>query len=100
MIPAEIIFDQDRLRCIQPQFSELYCDTSRIKPKWVKQVVRLRKAIWPYTGIRSLSLAKMLDRLQAIKEIIQQVAPDCISNRNLLYSTNWHGIGRRARNRK
>lgn len=75
-IPAKIIFEQDRLRRIQPQFAELHHEINEVKPKWVKEVVRLRKAIWPYTELRSISLAEMLDRLEAIEKITQEVAPD------------------------
>lgn len=75
-IPANILFEQDRLRRIQPQFAELHRDTRRAKPEWAKEVIRLREAIWSYTELPTLSLAEMHGRVQAIQEIIQEIAPD------------------------
>lgn len=75
MIPAEILFEQNRLRRLQPHFAQLHRETRRAKPEWVKEVIRLRKTIWPDTGLPIFSLAEMWDRLQAVEEIIQNIAP-------------------------
>lgn len=74
MIPAEIIFEQDRLHCIQPKFADLHRDARGEKPAWVKEVNRLRHAIWSDTNLPIYSAAEMSSRLQAVEEIIQNVA--------------------------
>ncbi|OJJ45211.1 hypothetical protein ASPZODRAFT_167684 [Penicilliopsis zonata CBS 506.65] len=75
VIPAEILFEQGRLRRIQPQFAELQPARGRARPEWAKEVIRLRRTIYP-NNLPVLSLEDMLARLEAIEEIIHHVAPD------------------------
>ena len=74
MIPAEIIFKQNRLRCIQPEFAELHRDARGEKTAWVKEVNRLRDTIWPDTNLPIYSAAEMRSRLESVEEVIQNVA--------------------------
>lgn len=77
MIPADILFEKDRLRRIQPQFAEvaqIRRDTVGGKPPWAKEVNRLRRTLWPGTNLSILSMAEMSDRLQVVEEIIQNFA--------------------------
>lgn len=73
VIPADILFDQDRLRRIQPEFAELRYD---IEPEWANAVLRLRRAIWPPEGSAPLSVTEIRGRLQAIKEIVRGLDDD------------------------
>ncbi|KAF3391371.1 hypothetical protein F1880_007674 [Penicillium rolfsii] len=76
VITAEMLFEQDRLRRIQPYFADLYHGRREQKPEWVREVNRLRNTIWPATGSASISSTGLGDRMQAIHEILQHVAPD------------------------
>lgn len=73
VIPAEVLFQQDRLRRIQPRFAEMPSNTTR-NPGWAKEVIRLRRAIWPGFDLTLLSSAEMIDRLQPIEEIMNNIA--------------------------
>lgn len=74
VISAQSLFESDRLRRLQPHFLEFHdVEFCKGKPIWVKEVNRLRKTIWPSTGL--LSSAEMADRLEAVKEIIQNLTP-------------------------
>lgn len=73
VIPADILFDQDRLHRIQPEFMEFRYD---IEPRWANEVLRLRRAIWPPDGSAPLSMAEIRGRLQAIVEIVQVLEDD------------------------
>lgn len=76
VITAEVLFERDRLRRIQPRFAELYQGRREYKPEWVREVNRLRNTIWPPLGSPLISPTGLGDRMQAIKEILQHVAPD------------------------
>lgn len=74
MISAQSLFESDRLRRLQPHFLEFHdVPFSYGKPIWVKEVNRLRETIWPFTDL--LSSAETADRLEAVKEIIQNLTP-------------------------
>lgn len=77
VIPADILFEQDRLRCIQPEFAEfayIRRDTVGGKPPWPSEVNRLRNALWPGTELPILPVNEMSGRLQAVEEIMGYVA--------------------------
>lgn len=73
MIPANILFENDRLRRLNLDFDNLY-SPEYDNVKWAAAVVELRKSIWPST-LQRLSSAVMESRLQAVKEIVDNVAP-------------------------
>ncbi|KAB8067781.1 hypothetical protein BDV29DRAFT_196174 [Aspergillus leporis] len=76
MISAQSFFESDRLRRLQPHFLEFHdVPFSNGKPIWVKEVIRLHETIWPFTDLPILSSAEMADRLEAVKEIIQNLTP-------------------------
>lgn len=76
VIPAQVLFEQDRLRRLQPQFAELRRYPKSGKPGWANKVLDYRSAIWPLAEtLPVLSSAEMSKRLQAVREIIDHVAP-------------------------
>lgn len=80
VISAESLFENDRLRGLQPHFADLQSSApSNAKVEWAREVVRLRGVIWPERGflthLQVLSSAEMSDRLQAVEEIVRNVAP-------------------------
>lgn len=77
VIPANILFEQDRLRRIQPEFAEfahIRSHTVGGKPPWVKEVNRLCNTLQPGNKLPILPENEMSGRLQAIEEIIKYVA--------------------------
>jgi hypothetical protein len=69
-IPAKILFDNNRLRRLQPAFNKLYMPPPcRKDTKWAKAVIDVRKAIWPPI-LPVLSSLEISDRLAALKEIL------------------------------
>ena len=77
VIPANILFEQDRLRRIQPEFAEfahIRRHTVGGKPPWVKEVNRLCNTLQPGNKLPILPENEMSGRLQAIEEIIKYVA--------------------------
>jgi hypothetical protein len=74
MIPANNLFENDRLRRLNPEFDNLY-SPGHDNIKWAAAVVELRKSIWPST-LPLLSSAVLKSRLQAVKEIVDNVAED------------------------
>lgn len=79
VIPAESLFENDRLQRLQPHFTNLQNNApSHAKIEWTKEVVRLRRIIWPERGFRThlqlLSSAEMSDRLQVVKKIVHDAA--------------------------
>lgn len=77
VIPANILFEQDRLRRIQPEFAEfahIRRDTVGGKPPWPREVNRLRNTLWPGTKLPILPVNEMLSSLQAVEEIMGYVA--------------------------
>lgn len=77
VIPADILFEQDRLRRIQPEFAEfahIRCDTSGGNPPWPREVNRLRNTLWPGTELPILPENEMSGRLQAVEEIMGYIA--------------------------
>lgn len=77
VIPADILFEQDRLRRIQPEFAEfahIRRDTVGGKPPWPREVNRLRNTLWPGTKLPILPVNEMSGRLQAVEEIMEYVA--------------------------
>lgn len=77
VIPASILFDDRRLCRVQPAFKNLYVPPPRNDPKWAKAVIDLRQEIWP-SKLLVLSSVDILDRLAAIKEVL-----DSMSERDL-----------------
>ncbi|KUL92210.1 hypothetical protein ZTR_02588 [Talaromyces verruculosus] len=75
-VPAQVLFDNDRLRRIQPGFTKLSDATKSENPEWVKEVVRLRKFIWPVGEVRRLPTNEVFNRLQAIGEIVANFEPE------------------------
>ncbi|KAF2997762.1 hypothetical protein E8E15_000190 [Penicillium rubens] len=71
-IPAEVLFQQDRLRRIQPRFAEMPSNKTG-NPRLAKAVIRLRQVIWPGFDLPVLSSAEMIDRLQPIEEIMNNI---------------------------
>ncbi|KAJ5286802.1 hypothetical protein N7478_002488 [Penicillium angulare] len=71
VIPADLIFQNNRLRRIQPNFAE----PGEKEGDWAKEVIRLRKDIWSSSDLPVLSSADMIDRLKAIEEILENVEP-------------------------
>ncbi|KAJ5355246.1 uncharacterized protein N7496_012458 [Penicillium cataractarum] len=70
LIPAQVIFEQDRLRRIQPRFAPISSKAS----EWAKPVVRLRRNIYLRPSLVSLTSTEMRDRLQAIEEIMPHIS--------------------------
>ncbi|KAJ5653813.1 hypothetical protein N7490_000816 [Penicillium lividum] len=74
-ISAKSLFQCDRLRRVQPHFLEFHeLPTRNGKPVWAIEVIRLREAIWTYADA-PVSSEDMMDRLDAVKEIIQDLKP-------------------------
>lgn len=74
IISAQSLFEDDRLLRLQPHFREFHdLPFNNGKPIWVKEVARLREAIWRTTDPGILSPAEMSDRLEALKEIVQNL---------------------------
>ncbi|CAG8898335.1 unnamed protein product [Penicillium egyptiacum] len=74
MIPANILFENDRLRRLQPKFAGLYSARGDPDPRLADAVINLRKEIWSETT-PLLSPSELHNRLQAVKEIVDNVAP-------------------------
>lgn len=75
-ISAHLLFESNRLRRLQRQFYELqYLPFNKGKPVWAQEVSRLRDTIWGPRNLRSSSLTGIGDRLEAVKEIIQDLDP-------------------------
>jgi hypothetical protein len=76
IISGQSLFKDDRLRRLQPHFREFHDIPVRNgKPIWVKEVIRLREAVWRATDEGIVSSAEMSDRLEALKEIVQKLNP-------------------------
>ncbi|KAJ9296522.1 hypothetical protein DTO271G3_5220 [Paecilomyces variotii] len=82
MISANVLFDANRLRRLQPEFGDIYDLKKKErkkekKPKWANEVRRLREVIWSAAAAKSLPLLseEMLDRMEAISEIIENFDP-------------------------
>ncbi|CAI7616053.1 unnamed protein product [Penicillium bialowiezense] len=73
IISADIMFERHRLRRIQPEFAEIDSAIASGNHGWVKEVIRLREAIWRTQMIPTYSFVEMRDRLEAIEEIIDTV---------------------------
>ncbi|KAJ5718557.1 hypothetical protein N7488_004203 [Penicillium malachiteum] len=73
-IPGHILLQNDRLRRIQPEFDTVIAE-EREKPRWPKKVIYLRYVIQPSGSLKLLTSAGMEDRLQAITEILEYIAP-------------------------
>lgn len=76
VIPADVLFERNRLRRIQPQFANIHRGERQRAPTWANEVIRLRRAIWPLPSPSTSAPTGMGDRLQAIEEIMQHVVPD------------------------
>lgn len=76
IISATSLFEGDRLRHLQPHFRvfEDFPFKNR-NPIWANEVIRLRDVIWQATDIRTLSPEEMEGRLEAVKEIVQDLEP-------------------------
>ncbi|KAJ6040690.1 uncharacterized protein N7446_003995 [Penicillium canescens] len=73
MRPANILFDNTRLRRLQPAFSELYAPPPyKEDAERANAVIDLRKDIWAPT-LPVPSLVKIMDRLTAIKEFLDNI---------------------------
>ncbi|KAJ5395037.1 uncharacterized protein N7487_009340 [Penicillium crustosum] len=76
IISATSLFEGDRLRRLQPHFRVFdgfpFKDG---KPVWASEVIRLRYVIWHAADIRDLSPEEMEGRLEAVKEIVQDLEP-------------------------
>ena len=46
VIPANVLFKQDRLCCIQPKFADIHSNTMGGKPSWSNEVNCLRNTLW------------------------------------------------------
>ena len=75
VISAEVLFQRNRLRRIQPLFADIPSTTAE-NPRWAKEVIRLRGAIWPGFDLPILDSAVMLRRLTPILEIMENVAAE------------------------
>ncbi|KAJ9485962.1 hypothetical protein VN97_g7382 [Penicillium thymicola] len=76
IIPATSLFEGDRLRRLQPRFRVFNGFPSRNgKPIWPIEVIRLRNGIWQATDVQVLSPEDMEGRLEAVKEIVQDLEP-------------------------
>ncbi|KAJ5638693.1 hypothetical protein N7528_001083 [Penicillium herquei] len=73
-IPGHILLQNDRLHRIQPEFDTVIAE-EREKPRWPKKVIYLRGVIRPSGGLKLLTSVDMGDRLQAIKEILEDITP-------------------------
>lgn len=74
MIPANILFDHNRLLCLQPAFSKLYVSPPRKEDtELANSVMDLRKDIWAATLADPCQL-RYLGGLAAIKDILDDVA--------------------------
>ncbi|GES62290.1 hypothetical protein ATEIFO6365_0005026700 [Aspergillus terreus] len=75
-ISAHLLFESNRLRRLQRQFCELQdLPFNNDKPVWVQEVRHLRDTIWGPRNPRTSSLTGIGDRLEAVKEIIQDLDP-------------------------
>jgi hypothetical protein len=73
MIRANILFDSNRLRLLQPAFDTIHAPPSHWKDtQWANAVIDLRKNIWSTTR-PVLSSVTILDRLAAIKDILDNI---------------------------
>jgi hypothetical protein len=70
LISADVIFERDRLRRIQPLFASIRSETS----EWANAVIRLRRDIWPGPALITITSTEMRDRLQAIEEIMPHIS--------------------------
>lgn len=76
IISAQSIFKDKRLLRLQPNFCEFHdLPFNKGKPVWVREVARLREAIWRTTDPGILSPAEMSHRLEALKEIVRNLDP-------------------------
>lgn len=74
LISAESLFENDRLRRLQPHFCELHhLPFNNGRPILSQEVIRLREAIWQPTDLQIPSSAEIEDRLKAVKEIVQHL---------------------------
>lgn len=77
VVPGARFFDDSRLCRLQPDFNKLNSlAPTNGKLEWAKEVRRLRICIWGGPGLPLLSSAELCNRLQAIEEIVRDVAPD------------------------
>lgn len=76
MISAKSLFDANRLCRLQPEFGDIYSLLAEKKePKWAKEVRRLRGIVWSAAKSVPLPSQEMLDRMEAISEIIENFDP-------------------------
>lgn len=71
MISAKSLFDANRLRRLQPEFG----DIKKKEPEWAKEVRRLRGIVWSAAKSVPLPSQEMLNRMEAISEIIENFDP-------------------------
>lgn len=75
VIPADVLFQSNRLRRLQSQFGEL-CHNVEPKPLWAKEVIKLRRGIWSESDLPLLEPEDMENRLVSLKEIMNHVEDD------------------------
>lgn len=75
ILPANVLFEKRRLSRIQPEFGEPRLDTTQGGPEWAKAVLRIRSKLLSMTSLHLFSRAQLNDSMQAVVEIIQNVAP-------------------------
>ncbi|RHZ60739.1 uncharacterized protein CDV56_107313 [Aspergillus thermomutatus] len=76
IVSAKVLFDDDRLHRIQPEFTKRSDILEKGKAEWANEVVRLRGIIWPVDKAKRLPTAEILDRLRAIGEIVANFEPE------------------------
>ncbi|PYH49259.1 uncharacterized protein BP01DRAFT_420281 [Aspergillus saccharolyticus JOP 1030-1] len=70
MISGQSIFENNRLRRIQPNFTDIDVRVPEGNPRWAKEVCRLRRVIWRGNGgPLQVAAAVPHDRMQAVGEI-------------------------------
>ncbi|KAE8327017.1 hypothetical protein BDV39DRAFT_176107 [Aspergillus sergii] len=76
VICAQSLFENDRLRRLQPHFREFQnFPFNKGRPIWPQEVLRLRESIWQTADLQIPSSADIGDRLKAVKEIVQDLEP-------------------------
>ncbi|KAF4231148.1 hypothetical protein CNMCM8980_005372 [Aspergillus fumigatiaffinis] len=76
VVSAKVLFDDDRLHRIQPEFAKRSDILEKGKAEWANEVVRLRGIIWPVDKGKRLPTAEILDRLRAVGEIVAHFEPE------------------------
>lgn len=76
IILAQSLFESDRLRRLQSHFRRFQnLSFKNGRPIWVQEVIRLRETIWRSSDPQTSSSAERCDRLEAVKEIVQEFQP-------------------------